>query len=37
MDGMSKVRALLDVLPLLRRYEGRTIVIKYGGSALDEG
>ena len=35
MDGMSKVRALLDVLPLLRRYEGRTIVIKYGGSALD--
>ena len=35
MDGMSKVRALLDVLPLLRRYEGRTMVIKYGGSALD--
>lgn len=35
MDGMSKVRALLDVLPLLRRYEGRTLVIKYGGSALD--
>ena len=35
MDGMSKVRALLDVLPLLRRYEGRTVVIKYGGSALD--
>ena len=34
MDGMSKVRALLDVLPLLRRYEGRTTVIKYGGSAL---
>lgn len=35
MDGMSKVRALLDVLPLLRRYAGRTMVIKYGGSALD--
>ena len=35
MDGMSKVRALLDVLPLLRRYEGRTLVIKYGGAALD--
>ena len=34
MDGMSKVRALLDVLPLLRRYEGRTIVIKYGGNAM---
>lgn len=35
MDGMSKVRALLDVLPLLRRYQGKTFVIKYGGSALD--
>ena len=35
MDGMSKVRALLDVLPLLRRYEGKTIVIKYGGATLD--
>lgn len=34
MDGMSKVQALLDVLPLLRRYEGRTVVIKYGGAAL---
>lgn len=35
MDGMSKVRSLLDVLPRLRRWEGRTVVIKYGGSALD--
>ena len=35
IDGMSKVRSLLDVLPQLRRYEGRTIVIKYGGSALE--
>lgn len=35
MDGMSKVRALLDVLPHLRRYEGKTMVLKYGGSALD--
>ena len=35
MDGMSKVRALLDVLPLLRRYEGKTVVIKYGGATLD--
>ena len=34
MDGMSKVRSLLEVIPILRRYEGKTIVIKYGGSAL---
>lgn len=34
MDGMSKVRSLLDVLPVLRRYAGRTIVVKYGGSAF---
>lgn len=34
MDGMSKVRSLLDVLPILRRYAGRTVVVKYGGSAL---
>lgn len=34
MDGMSKVRSLLDVLPILRRYAGRTIVVKYGGSTF---
>lgn len=34
MDGMSKVRSLLEVLPVLRRFAGRTIVVKYGGSAL---
>ncbi len=34
MDGMSKVRSLLEVIPLLRRYAGKTMVIKYGGSAL---
>ncbi len=37
MDGMSKVRSLLDVLPRLRRWEGKTMVIKYGGSALGAG
>ncbi len=34
MDGMSKVRALLQTLPLLRRYAGKTLVVKYGGSAI---
>jgi len=37
MDGMSRVRSLLEVLPLLRRYAGSTLVVKYGGSALDNG
>lgn len=36
MDGMSKVRSLLEVLPRLRRYEGRTMVVKFGGSALGQ-
>lgn len=35
MDGMSRVRSLLEVLPILRRYAGRTMVVKYGGSTLD--
>lgn len=34
MDGMSRVRSLLEALPILRRYAGRTMVVKYGGSAL---
>lgn len=36
MDGMNKVRGLLEILPYLRRYEGKTMVVKYGGSAIDE-
>jgi len=34
MDGMSRVRSLLEVLPILRRYAKTTMVVKYGGSAL---
>ena len=34
LDGLEKVRALLSVLPVLKRAEGRTVVIKYGGSAI---
>lgn len=36
MDGMSRVRSLLEVLPILRRYAGRTMVVKYGGSTLGD-
>ena len=34
LDGMEKVRSLLSILPILKRDEGRTVVVKYGGSAL---
>lgn len=35
LDGMEKVRAVLSVLPALKAYDGKTVVIKYGGSTLD--
>ena len=35
LDAMDKVRHLLDILPVLKSYEGKTVVVKYGGSALD--
>ena len=34
LDGMEKVRNLLSILPILKRHEGRTVVVKYGGSAI---
>ena len=34
LDGMEKVRNLLSILPVLKRHEGQTVVIKYGGSAI---
>ena len=34
LDGMEKVRSLLSILPILKRHEGRTVVVKYGGSAI---
>ena len=37
LDGLEKVRSLLSVLPVLKRQEGRTAVVKYGGSALSRG
>ena len=35
LDGMEKVRSLLSLLPILKRHEGKTVVVKYGGSAID--
>ncbi|MEY8402259.1 acetylglutamate kinase [Oscillospiraceae bacterium 44-34] len=34
LDGMEKVRSLLSILPILKRHEGKTVVVKYGGSAI---
>ena len=36
LDGMEKVLGLLDTLPRLARSAGKTVVLKYGGSALGE-
>jgi acetylglutamate kinase len=34
LDGMEKIRSLMDLLPMLRSYEKKIIVIKYGGSTM---
>ena len=34
LSGMEKVRNLLSILPILKRHEGKTVVVKYGGSAI---
>ena len=36
-EGMASVATLLEALPYIREFHGRTVVIKYGGAAmLDE-
>ena len=37
LDGMEKVRNLLSILPILKRSESQTVVVKYGGSAFAAG
>ena len=37
LDGMEKVLGLLDTLPRLAESAGKTVVLKYGGSALGDG
>lgn len=34
LDGLEKIRGFLDVLPTALSYKGKTIVVKYGGSAI---
>ncbi|MBP1736154.1 MAG: UDP-N-acetylmuramoylalanyl-D-glutamate--2,6-diaminopimelate ligase [Oscillospiraceae bacterium] len=37
LDGLEKIRGLMDVLPALRRWANKTVVVKYGGSAQGSG
>lgn len=34
LDGLEKIHSFLDVLPAAMSYAGKTIVVKYGGSAI---
>ncbi|MGN0969030.1 MAG: acetylglutamate kinase, partial [Oscillospiraceae bacterium] len=34
LDGLEKIRGFLDVLPAALSYVGKTVVVKYGGSAI---
>ncbi|MGI6029881.1 MAG: acetylglutamate kinase [Eubacteriales bacterium] len=36
LDGGDKIRAFMDILPHLKRCSGQTILIKYGGSAMED-
>jgi acetylglutamate kinase len=37
-EGVASVETLLEALPYIRQFHGRTVVIKYGGAAMrDEG
>ena len=33
-DGLEKAKVLIDALPYIRAFNGNTVVIKYGGSAM---
>lgn len=35
-DGMRKAKVLTEALPWIHRMSGRTIVVKYGGSAMED-
>ncbi|MBI3394914.1 MAG: acetylglutamate kinase [Spirochaetia bacterium] len=36
MDDVKRAEVLLEALPYIRRFSGRTVVIKYGGAAMDK-
>ncbi|MGH2795406.1 MAG: acetylglutamate kinase, partial [Actinomycetota bacterium] len=36
LDATAKARILMEALPYIKRYHGRTVVVKYGGAAMDD-
>jgi acetylglutamate kinase len=36
-NSMGKARILMEALPYIQAFRGRTVVIKYGGSTMEEG
>jgi acetylglutamate kinase len=36
VNGVHDVRTLLEALPYIREFHGRTVVIKYGGAAMED-
>lgn len=36
LDATEKARILMEALPYIKRYHGRTVVVKYGGAAMDD-
>ena len=36
MSGGAAIGTLLEALPYIRQFHGRTVVIKYGGAAMDD-
>ena len=34
--GLAKAETLIEALPYLQRYAGRTFVVKYGGHAMGD-
>jgi acetylglutamate kinase len=36
LDATGKARILMEALPYIKRYHGRTVVVKYGGAAMED-
>lgn len=36
IDALEKSRILMEALPYIKRYYGSTVVVKYGGAAMDD-
>ena len=36
LNATEKARILMEALPYIQRYHGRTVVVKYGGAAMDD-